>query len=237
MKKIIVIVAAVLFVSSMRAQQTMSDPNVQVREAKDFHAIHVGSAFDVYLSQGTEEKVAVSAASEKDLAYITVEVRNGVLEVSWDKKGKWTRGNKKLKAWISFKKIDELIAGGACDVDIAGTLKADDLKIELSGASDLSGKIEVIKKLTMDLSGASDAKLSGLATEMKIDASGASSFKGFDFTVDYCNAEASGASDIKITVNKELSANASGASDVNYKGGGVIRDIKTSGASSVSRSS
>jgi hypothetical protein len=237
MKKIIVIVAAVLFVSSLRAQQTMSDPNVQVREAKNFHAIHVGSAFDVYLSQGTKEKVAVSAASEKDLAYITVEVRNGVLEVGWDKKGKWGRGNKKLKVWISFDKIDELEASGACDVDIAGTLKASKLKIDLSGASDLSGKIEVGDNLTLTLSGASDAKLSGVAAKLTIDASGASSFKGFDFTVDFCNAEASGASDIKITVNKELSANASGASDVNYKGGGVIRDIKTSGASSVSRSS
>jgi hypothetical protein len=237
MKKIIVILTAVLFVSSLRAQQTMSDPNVQVREAKNFHAIHVSSAFDVYLSQGNEEKVAVSAASEKDLADITVEVRNGVLEVGWDRKGKWSRGNKKLKAWISFKNINELHVSGACDVDIAGTIKADDLKIELAGASDLSGKIEVTRNLTMDLSGASDAKLSGTAAEMKIDASGASSFKGFDFSVDICNAEASGASDIKITVNKELSANASGASDVNYKGGGVIRDIKTSGASSVSRSS
>ncbi len=55
--------------------------------------------------------------------------------------------------------------------------------------------------------------------------------------VDYCNAKASGASDIKITVNKELSAEASGASDVKYKGAGLIRDIKTSGASSISRRS
>ncbi|HET6994960.1 MAG TPA: head GIN domain-containing protein [Chitinophagaceae bacterium] len=237
MKKIIGIVAAVLLACGLRAQQTMSDPNVQVREAKNFHAIHVGSAFDIYLSQGNEEKVAVSAASEKDLANITVEVKNGVLYVGWDKKGKWGRGNKKLKAWISFKMIDELNASGACDVDIAGTIKTKDLNIELSGATDLSGKIEVSNILTMRLSGASDAKLSGVAPKLNIEANGASSFKGFDFAVDYCNAEASGASDIKITVNKELTANASGASDVNYKGGGVIRDIKTSGASSVSRSS
>jgi hypothetical protein len=166
-----------------------------------------------------------------------VEVKNGVLEVGWDHKGKWNRGNKKLKAYISFKKIDDLSVRGACDVDMAGIVKADDLTIDLSGASDLSGKIEVTKKLSIELSGASDAKLSGTATELKIDASGASSFKGFDFSADYCNAKASGASDIKITVNKELSADVSGASDVDYKGAGVTRDIKTSGASSVSRQS
>jgi len=237
MKKIIVIVFGLLCSASLLAQQPISDPNVQVREAKEFHAIRLSSAFDVFLTQGNEEKVAVSAGDEKDLAYITVQVRNGVLEVGWDHKRKWGRGNKKLKAYISFKTIDKLVVGGACDVDIAGTITVDkDLKIDLSGASDLSGKIEVKEKLTIDLSGASDAKLTGTATEMVIDANGASSFKGFDFAVDYCNATASGASDIKITVNKELSAQASGASGVGYRGEGKTRDVKTSGASRVSRS-
>ena len=64
-----------------------------------------------------------------------------------------------------------------------------------------------------------------------------SGFKGYDMVVDYCDAKASGASDIKITVNQELSAEASGASDVNYKGSGLIRDVNTSGSSSISRRS
>jgi hypothetical protein len=233
MKKLVVIVSVLLAGAGVYAQQPMSDPNVQVREV---HAISVSSAFDVWLTQGNEEKVAVSAGEAKDLENIKVEVKNGVLEIGWEHKGKWGRGNKKLKAYISFKKIDKLTASGACDVSITGLLKADDLKLDLSGATDLNGKLDV-KKLSVELSGASDAKLSGVTVQLDIDASGASSFKGFDFSADYCNAKASGASDIKITVNKELSANASGASDVDYKGAGVIRDIKTSGASSVSRQS
>ncbi|MBK5269995.1 MAG: DUF2807 domain-containing protein, partial [Bacteroidia bacterium] len=52
---------------------------------------------------------------------------------------------------------------------------------------------------------------------------------------EYCDARASGASDIRITVNKELSAHVTGASDLHFKGDGLIRDIKTSGAGSVSR--
>ena len=114
-------------------------------------------------------------------------------------------------------------------------MKADDLTINLSGASDLKGKFEV-KKLSVDLSGASDMNVTGSATQLSIEASGASNFKGFDLITDICDAHASGASDISVTVNKELSAHASGASDVQYKGDGVIRDLKTSGASSVSKS-
>ena len=236
MKKIASILYCLVFSVALWAQQPISDPNAQVREAKNFHAIHLGDAFDVYLTQGDEEKVVVSARDQKDVADIIVEVKNEVLRISYDRK-KWYKGNKKLKAYISFKKIDELVVSGACDVDIAGTLSApDDLKIELSGASDLTGKIEVGHGLSFELNGASDAKISGKATNLVIDASGASSFKGFQFAVDNCSAKASGASGIQITVNKELSAKASGASSIDYKGAGVMRDIKTSGASGVSRS-
>ena len=46
---------------------------------------------------------------------------------------------------------------------------------------------------------------------------------------------ASGASDINITVNKELSAHASGASDIYYKGGGLIKEFHQSGGSTIAR--
>jgi hypothetical protein len=50
-----------------------------------------------------------------------------------------------------------------------------------------------------------------------------------------CDVRASGASDIRITVNKELTANVSGATDVKYKGDGVVKDIRSSGSSSISK--
>jgi Putative auto-transporter adhesin, head GIN domain len=218
------------------AQKTISDANAQVREAKNFHAIELSNAFDVYLTQSNEESVAVSASEAQYREKIIVEVKGGVLIVRYDNKGKWNTGNKKLKAYISFKQIDRLNVSGACDVYVVENWKAENLKIDLSGASNLKGKLEAAK-LMVDQSGASDMTLTGMVGQLNIEASGASDFKGFDLAVDYCNAKASGASDIKITVNKELSAEASGASDVKYKGGGLMRDIKTSGASSISRRS
>ncbi len=218
------------------AAQKVNDPNAEIREAKNYHGIDVSSAFDVYLSQGNEEAVAVSAATVKDRDMIKVEVKNGILHVGLDNKGwKWNSGNKKLKAYISFKNIDQLRISGACDVFVSGTLRADVLSITQSGASDLKeGKLEV-NKLNIDLSGASDMTVTGQAGQVTIEASGASSFRGYNLATEVCDVKASGASDIKITVNKELSAQASGASDIRYKGNGVIRDIRSSGSSSVSK--
>lgn len=235
MKRITVLFAALVCFTSLSVNaQSINDPNAEVRNARNFHGIAVSNAFDVYLSQGNEEAVAVSASDKSDRDMIKIEVKDGILHIGLDKGWKWNSGNKKLKAYISFKQIDKLTVSGACDVFISGILKANELTINQSGASDLKGKLDV-KKLIVDISGASDILVSGVATQLNVEASGASDFKGFDLVTDYCDVRASGASGIRITVNKELSAHASGASDIKYKGEGLIRDLKTGGASSVSR--
>ncbi len=235
MKKLSVLLIAILFSAGLYAQQ-VNDPNAEIRVVKDYHGINISDAFDVYINQSDGETVAVSAAEVKHREKIKVEVKAGILYIGYDvdRKMSWGSGNKKLKAYISFKQIDQLKISGACDIFISGTLKAEILNIHQSGASDLKGKLDV-KKLTVDLSGASDILITGIATQLSVEASGASDFKGYDLVSDICNVRASGASDIKITVNKELSAHASGASDVRYKGNGEIKEIKSSGSSSVSK--
>ncbi|MDP4263838.1 MAG: head GIN domain-containing protein [Bacteroidota bacterium] len=236
MKKINVLILGLLVGAGVYSQP-VNDPNIEVREVKGFSAIRVSGAFDVYLTQGDEEKVAVSASDKKFLENIKTEVKDGVLQIGWEHGKKWNIGNKKLRAYISFKEIKKLSADGASDIKIIGALKAGDLEINLSGASDLlDGRLEA-KNLSFAISGASDVKISGSAEKLDIDASGASSFKGFNFSADYCNAKASGASDISITVNKELSANATGASDIGYKGSAIVNVVKTTGASSISHKS
>ncbi|HMG68213.1 MAG TPA: head GIN domain-containing protein [Chitinophagaceae bacterium] len=241
MKKLFSMILLSFVAATSQAQLTFNDPNAEVREAKNFHAISVSNAFDVFISQGNDEAVAVSATEEKYKQNIKVEVKDGVLRIWLEKEGKFWKGfngdKMKLKAYISFKNIDKLTASGACDVHIQGTINADDLSVNISGATDLrEGKINA-KKLSINASGASDVTLSGSATELDIEANGASDIKGFDFAADYCEVRATGASSITVTVNKELSAHATGASDVHYKGDGLIKEIKASGASNISKRS
>jgi len=232
MKKILVVLVLLGVTVALQAQ--INDANAEIRQASGYHGINVSNAFNVYLSQSNEEAVAVSAASVKDRDMITVEVKDGILFIGLSKAWKWNNGNKKFRAYISFKQLDKLMISGACDVFINGVLKADVLRVEQSGASDLKGRMEV-SRLYVDLSGASDMSITGTAARLFVEASGASDFKGFDLVAESCEAKASGASDIRITVNKELSAEASGASDVKYRGSCTIREMKSSGSGSVTR--
>ena len=241
MKKLVFLFSVLVFNVLLHAQLTINDPNAETREARNFHAISISNAFDVFISQGNEEAVAVSASEEKFKQNIRVEVKNGVLEIWLEKEGKfwkgWNGNKMKLKAYISFKNIDKLTGSGACDIHIQGSIKADDLSVNLSGATDLKeGRIEA-KKFSVNLSGACKVNISGAAEQLDLDASGASDFKGYDFAVNYCDVRASGASNINITINKELSAHLSCASDIYFKGDGLIKEIKTSGASNVSKRS
>ena len=228
--------AAFITLASM-AQKTVYDSNAELRSVNSFHAVHVSNAFEVYITQAAEERVAVSATDKADLANIETNVEDGVLKIRYNDNKKWWGSNKKLKAYIAVKRIDELRASGACEIKIEGGLRAPSLRLDLSGATDLSGELTVDGTLHASLSGASDMDIIGSAQDVKIDASGASDIKAYDFSTNTCNVEASGASGVRITVDKELSARLSGASSVNYKGGALIRDIKTSGASSISRKS
>jgi len=231
MKKLLFSLLVTGLITTVSAQKTINDPNAEKRNVSGFHAIEVGGGIDLYLSQG-EEAVAISASKNEYRARIKTEVKGGVLKIwyEWNSNLRFDWSNHKLKAYVSFKDIDRLEGSGGSDISVDGSIKVAKLAMEVSGGSDFDGKVET-GELNIQASGGSDVRISGKADRLTIDASGGSDFKGYDLASDICNVEASGGSDIQVTVNKELSANASGGSDVYYKGTGLIRDLKTSGSS------
>ena len=235
MRKILFILWWGLLGLSSRAQQTIvHDANAELRPVKGYHGVEVSNAIDLYLSQGDEETVAVSAKDIKWRDRIVTEVVDGILRIRLEGKG-WTVGNIKLKAYVSFTTLDQIKASGASDVYVDGVIAGNKLSVELSGASDFKGAVKV-GSLLLDQSGASDAHITGVVSgKTTIRSSGASDVKGYDLVTDDCDVHASGASDIRITVNKELSADLSGASSVYYRGGGIIRESHSSGASNVKK--
>jgi hypothetical protein len=234
MKKLLLVLS--LFVSLSAMAQTIHDANAEVRNVPGFKGVNVSGAIDLFISQGSAEAVAVSAKETKVRDRIKTEVKDGILYISFDGKGwkDWNMGDQKMKAYVTVKDISRLEASGASDVEVSGTLKADNLKLTLSGASDFEGSIEV-KNIQVRGSGASDIRISGSAEVANIEMSGASDFKGYDFKIDNCKAEISGAGDMQIYVNKELEAQASGASSIKYKGDAVVKKSESTGASSIKK--
>jgi hypothetical protein len=238
MKKFTFLTVFILAGAAAIAQnpKIINDPNAQKRTVSSFHGISIHSGIDLYLSQGGDETVAVSASDPEYRDRIVTEVQDGILHIYIDDKWHWNGGwgNHKLKAYVSCKMLDDLRASGGSDVYIDEAIKSQKLELHFSGGSDLHGKLE-IGELTVGQSGGADAFISGSAAQLYVHVSGGSDFHGYDLAVDDCHAQASGGSDVYVTVNKQLDASASGGSDIHYKGNGSVRESHTSGSGSVSK--
>ncbi len=236
MKNIILLGTLIFSVFFSYAQKAIvNDENAERRAISgSFNAINISGGINLYLTQYETESIAVSASLQKYKDGIKTIVENQTLKIFYDGDRSWGGNNKKMKVYVSFKSLETLKVSGACDVQVAGTINGTSLNLQMSGASDFKGAIK-LNYFSIELSGASDATISGATNSVKIQSTGASDFKGFNLASEICSAKASGASDINITVNKEMSAHASGASDISYKGMAVIKEQHSSGASSISK--
>lgn len=257
MKKILLSIALFTFLhlSAQNKVGVIYDQNVEVRKVPSFSAIRVSNAIELYLTQSNKTEVAVSASSEELRDEIITEVNGGTLIIrladgnSWWNRNRWN--NTKIKAYVSVVELNALQASGATSTHIINGLKGQKLKVTLSGASDLKGSLDVgtllfemsgasNTKLTIESSsifikgsGASDIEVKGNVNDMVLDLSGATDAKLFELAVKGAQLKLSGASHARVYVTEILKVNASGASDVDYKGKPAVKEVFSSGASSV----
>ena len=119
---------------------------------------------------------------------------------------------------------------GGTTADV-GKFVSNNFDVSLAGASKLNLAVST-PRLTFDISGASQFIPNGSVQKASGNLSGASSYKAYNCFADETSISVSGASDAWIDTSKYLKINASGASNVRYRGNPVT-DISTSGASSV----
>lgn len=234
MKKLFSIACLLCLAVLAHAQKIINDPNVEVRQVGSFEGVSVSGGIDLFISYG-DEALAVSAAKPEYRDRIKTEIEKGILRIWFESKSGINinfTDDRKLKAYVSYKTLKSLSGSGGSDISVDGTIKTAELKLNISGGSDFKGKIET-ENLSVNQSGGSDIKISGKATSLSVDASGGSDFEGYELVTEVCDLEASGGSDIEITANREISARASGASDIHYKGKPAVKQAKASGASEV----
>ncbi|CAN5499514.1 head GIN domain-containing protein [soil metagenome] len=208
----------------------MNDANVQKRNLNaGFSAIYVSDGVELYLTQGNEESIAISASDNKYLERYKTEVSNGTLKIYYDNKGiNWTGNDKrKLKAYVSFKTLEKLSASGGAQVNMKSLLSANKLECTFTSGSMFNGEVKTTV-LAVDQNSGSQVNMTGETNSLKVEASSGAIFKGYDLAVDVCDAQASSGAGVRVNVNKELTVKASSGGGIRYKGNGVIRDMNVS---------
>lgn len=142
------------------------------------------------------------------------------------------REAKHLEIRISSPNFEEIELSGAVILRSEGRLKGEELQLESSGAAEIKLSIEYAD-LRCEHSGASEVELRGQARDVRISSSGATDLKLFDLEVRNMRLDLSGATEARINVSRELSVEASGASEIRYRGNPKITKTELSGASSI----
>lgn len=200
--------------------------------------MEASSALEVELIPSDREYVQVLAPANAE-PYVVVKKEKKTLHIGI-KEGVSFRFSDRdnddcLKVIVYFKDLNTIKGAGAVELDLKGAYDAQgkNMSILLSGASSFEGSLSNVSKMTMDLSGASEADLKGVCDDLKLQASGASEADLEGFSAKNFSGTLSGASKADLTVTKTFSATVSGASKMEVKGYPKVLKAEKSGVSSI----
>lgn len=199
--------------------------NVVTKEVsvQSFDQLSVSGVFSVSLSQGSKEEVKIEADDNLQ-AYFEVKNEGSKLTVSM-KKDVNISTKKKMKVYITFKKLKGMELKTVGDVSSDKILSFDDLKIDNKsvGAVDLK-----LSAATVDINNKSvgDVKLSGKADNVTIKNKSVGSLKAAEFAVQKMDIDNDGVGSAEVNAEKEIKVKDSFLGKVTNKGAATIKRIE-----------
>lgn len=227
-----VICMSALFVScnvSISLDSIKGDKNVVTKErpvSADFTVVRGSSGLDVFLTQGTENKIVVEA-DENLHEHITTNIEGGKLHVKSEKN---IRSAAAKKVYVTYISLEGIEASSGADVKTTNQLKTENLYLKSSSGADLVADVYA-KELSLDSSSGSDLKVSGSAKNVEAESSSGSDINAKSLVALNGKARASSGSDVTIHVTNSLDAKASSGGDIRYYGNptDVMKNKSTSG--------
>ena len=159
-----------------------------------------------------------------------MEIEGNELAISYRK---WYKNRKLMDLDITMPELKGFSFSGAAKATVLSFDETPFIKADLSGAAEatFTGFME---QVDIELSGASDFDLGGAANKMVANLSGSSRLRAYDCAAKIAEVDASGGSKAWVFVEENLKANATGGSNIYYKGNPTT-DIQQSGGGKVER--
>jgi len=200
------------------------------RKTDSFNGVKVSSGIDVYLKQGNNESVTVEADDNLH-EYILTEVRGGVLNVYSEYN---IRDAERKRVYVTMKEVKSLRTTSAGDIHGESLINTDRLELSASSAGDI--KLEVhARDIDIDISSSGDITLSGETDRLRADLSSAGDLNAYDLKAREADISVSSAGSADVNVSERITARASSAGDINYKGDPKYVDAHSSSAGGIHR--
>ncbi|KAA6440436.1 PspC domain-containing protein [Dyadobacter flavalbus] len=186
--------------------------------AGNFTKVDIGGAYSILIREGAEFNISADSESQEDVDDLRVVTDGETLQIKRESElsifdsNKW----KRIGLIITMPNVESVSLSGANKTRITGFKGLKKLDIDISGATQTEIDVET-DQLTLGVSGASKAYLKGAARSADLDASGACKVTATEMNIENAKVEASGASRIELGRIPNLERNANGASKINVQ--------------------
>jgi hypothetical protein len=223
---VVVVIAGVACAKQQTGSGTVVSRQLPVTS---FSKIQVSYAFQVRLSIGNPEAVTIRA-DDNLVDDLDVGVTDDTLRIGL--KGGTSVSSATLQADVTASSLSAIESSGGSAVTLLDPIRSQSFALTQSGGSRFDGTV-AISAGSVQLSGASDASLTGSASTLAVSASGASQLHARDLSIGALTIDLSGASHGEVNVTGTMSASASGASNLTYEGSPAVTRKDVSGASQI----
>lgn len=232
----------VLFAIKIQAQSVTPSKKYITREVSsvtDFSSIHVLGSPDVEYRQSGDSKTTVSVYGSDNLVdLLEVATVNGVLNVKFKEGVKILAGERRLKVIASSPSLVNVDVLGSADVNLKGTVRGSDLRLNVSGSGDIeaddlrvtnitaivkgSGDISLKKvkaaQVNSQVNGSGDIEVQGVAEQAILSLSGSGDITAGKLAATRVTAKVTGSGDIECNATRQLDATVFGSGDIEYAG-------------------
>ena len=221
MKKSIFILALFFIITSNAQKLKEIKGNQKIvtitRTTSEYDKIIIAGSFDLKLVSGTEGTITLEG-DENLLEYIKTDVRNGSLNIAFDKTTNIQYNYKSsIEISIPIEQIDELVFSGSGNVNATEIIVSDNFKSTITGSGNVSF-VTSAKILKITKAGSGNLTIKGKATQLEVSASGSGNINLFDLTTQNAVASQTGSGNINLNCIEKLDATTAGSGSIQYKG-------------------
>jgi hypothetical protein len=212
MKKLLFVSASFMLLSALSLSAQDNDSNnpklvgsgnviTKNIPVQPFDQLDISGVFSVYLFQGDKEEVKIEA---EDNLQALFEVKNEGSQLSVKMKDHaHYNSKKKMKVYITFRKLKSMELKTVGDVSSDKNLNFDDLKIQNKSVGSVELKMTT-QSLDIQNKSVGDLKLDGKADNAVIKNNGVGNFDAAGFIVQKMDIENTGVGSAEVNAEKEL---------------------------------
>ncbi|MDP5104836.1 head GIN domain-containing protein [uncultured Polaribacter sp.] len=231
--KILIVLFVATLLSSCNSNMFNSatgNRNVTIEDRtkkEPFTAMKVSSGLELYISQGSKNKITVEA-DENLHELIKTEVKDGVLTI-YSEKNIWKA--KARKIYVTIKEVEVVAATSGAEVYTKETLTVKNLTVSATSGAEINISVDADSIETVATSGA-DIAISGISNTHISKATSGASIDAFKLQSKNVTAIVTSGADINVYASEKMDGKATSGGDIDFKGNPKkINKTTTSGGS------